>query len=79
VRSYSSFILEIVDMSTSERVRRRRRSSLLRLENLWFVNAPARLVAAFEESLLLVSSPRTWGAIERDVCAVWAGVTLEAT
>ena len=59
-----------------ERVRSRRRTVLLRLEDLWFVNAPARLVEAFEQSLLLVSSQRMWGAIAESVCGIWDDVTL---
>ena len=62
-----------------ERVRSRRRTLLLRLEDLWFVNAPVRLVETFEQSLRLVSSQQAWGAIEGDLCALWENVTLQAT
>jgi hypothetical protein len=59
-----------------ERLRRRRNRILLRLEGLWFMNTPTRLVDAFEQSTELVASDQVWNLVERDILASWENVTL---
>lgn len=62
-----------------ERGRKRRRATLLRLDELWLVNRPARIVEAFERSLVLVTGSETWGVVQGNVCELWEEVTLGAT
>ena len=59
-----------------ERLRRRRNRVLFRLEGLWFMNTPTRLVDAFERSADLVAADKVWNQIEPEILALWEGVTL---